>query len=235
MVELDFPLLKTGMVAKVDTCLADPTLMREINKSKDFPFLGDIKTLSKGQQRDIICPVKWNSTGWREVMLIYFPWELYVFIVVIHKRTLQGKWPCLWFAKNKCSVRNRNTLEPKGSFADCLQRIPDLFTGHKYPKASVSTVIINVFKEQYMENTADNLAMWCWRRSCPFLLIHFIRMVVFPALWSPFASLTVCGHPQKLKILTSCDQVFHRRKNTWGRQSVSCSNGVISLYDKVNN
>lgn len=61
--QLGFILLRTAVVAKVDTCLADPTLMRGINKSNGFPSPGDIKTLSKGQQRDIICPVKWNSTG----------------------------------------------------------------------------------------------------------------------------------------------------------------------------
>lgn len=50
LVNLDFPLLKTEMVAKGDTCLADPTLMRGINKSKDFffPFPGDIQTLAMG-------------------------------------------------------------------------------------------------------------------------------------------------------------------------------------------
>lgn len=114
VVNLDFPLLKTEMGAKGDTCLADPTLMRGINKSKDFLFPS--RVTFRLSQRDMICPGKWNSAGCRAGTLVYFPWALYVFIVVIHKRTLQGKRPCLWFAKNKCSVRNSNALEPKGSF-----------------------------------------------------------------------------------------------------------------------
>lgn len=49
VVNLDFPPLKTEVAAKGDTCLADPTLMRGINKSKDFfSFTGDIQTLAKG-------------------------------------------------------------------------------------------------------------------------------------------------------------------------------------------
>jgi hypothetical protein len=34
-----------AMVAKVDICLADTILIRGINKSKEFPFLRDKKTL----------------------------------------------------------------------------------------------------------------------------------------------------------------------------------------------
>jgi hypothetical protein len=61
--------------------------------------------------------------------------------------------------RKKIFSKDRNALEPKGSFAVCLQRIPDLFTGYKYSKTSVSTLVINVFKEQYMKITADNLTM----------------------------------------------------------------------------
>lgn len=51
VVNLDSPPLKTEMVAKGDICLADPTLMRGINKSKDFffSFPGDIQTRAKGR------------------------------------------------------------------------------------------------------------------------------------------------------------------------------------------
>lgn len=116
---------------------------------------------------------------------------------------------------------------PRGPFTVCLQRTPDLFTGRKWPKASVSTVIINVFKEPYMANTADSLAVQGGRRNCLFFLIHFIRTAVSPALWFLYAFLTVCGHPQKPRMLTSCDKVFHRKKKKYVWQT------MCSLFSEV--
>lgn len=48
--------------------------------------------------------------------------------------------------------------------------------------------------------------------------------------------LTVCSHPQKPRLVISCDKVFHRGKIKCGdRKSVLYSNGVILLHGQVNN
>lgn len=87
-----------------------------------------------------------------------------------------------------------------------------------------------------MANAADSLAVEGGRKNCLLLLIRFIRTTVFPALRFLFASLTVYGHPQKPRILTSCDKVFHRGKIKRGTEkSVLYSNGVILLHGQVNN
>jgi hypothetical protein len=45
--------------------------------------------------------------------------------------------------KEKQCIRTQGVLH-----SVCLQRIPELFTACKYPKESVNTVIINVFKDE---------------------------------------------------------------------------------------
>lgn len=55
---------------------------------------------------------------------------------------------CSWFAKEQMFGKEKQCTRTQGVLhSRCLQRIPELFTVHKYPKELVIAVIINVFKD----------------------------------------------------------------------------------------
>lgn len=120
--------------------------------------------------------------------------------------------------------------------------MPELFTVCKYPTVLVPTVVISVFKdwwahEQYLENTADNLANEGPEEGVIrflFVLTHLHQYCCLPCGMVPvclFCSM-LADHRNRTS-LPSAMRCFIE-KSVFGTESLY-SNGIILAYEELNN